>query len=61
MSPNQLNGKMLSTNKAATINAINGARPGKAMNSRNAGLDEDYEELLNSIVQDDRDLKETRG
>ena len=50
MSPNQLNGKMLSTNKAATINAINNARPSKAMNSRNVGLDDDYEELLNSIV-----------
>ena len=52
---------MLNTNQAATINAINGARPGKAMHSRNNnGLEEDYEELLNSIAQDDGDAKETR-
>lgn len=61
LSPNQLNNKMLNTNQAATLNALNGARPGKAMHSRNNnGLEEDYEELLNSIAQDDGDTKETR-
>ena len=61
MSPNQLNNKMLNSNQAATINALHGARPGKAMHSRNNnGLEEDYEELLNSIAQDDGDTKETR-
>ena len=52
---------MLNSNQAATINALHGARPGKAMHSRNNnGLEEDYEELLNSIAQDDGDTKETR-